>query len=355
MDFRRIKYLTKRINSVFMTTLEEIKRCDNKKSVLQQAHEIISLYKRYRCAPIHYFEHGLYEVGADKYMEYIPERVIAAFQGAANPKVSIGQIANKVNLAILLKSRGISCIPFYFYIDAEGGIWSSPEAPLGVNDAIEFSYGTPLFVKAISGQVGEGAMRLSAGGGVDKSALLSLRDRIFQPIIINHGLIAKVNPDCLNTVRIDTLVQNGEAFVNAAIIKFGQAGSITDHYAHGSIVVGIDLETGKLQDTGVTKAKYGRNFYDKHPQSGVLFKDIQIPFWPRLVELVKLAALAVQPNMTIGWDVAVTPDGPMIVEANQAGDVFMLQDAWGPLGKTKLGETALAYWLNRFNVPGKLA
>ena len=42
----------------------------------------------------------------------------------------------------------------------------------------------------------------------------------------------------------------------------------------------------------------------------------QVPFWSETLELVKAAALVNTDNRSIGWDVAITNDGPELIEGN---------------------------------------
>jgi hypothetical protein len=42
--------------------------------------------------------------------------------------------------------------------------------------------------------------------------------------------------------------------------------------------------------------------------------------WNAVVELGKKAALAFLPSKCLGWDIAVTPAGPVLIEANRYWD-----------------------------------
>ena len=55
---------------------------------------------------------------------------------------------------------------------------------------------------------------------------------------------------------------------------------------------------------------------ERHPDSGVRFRDFLVPQWPMLREAAKHAAAAFPEFRTVGWDVALTPDGPVILEGN---------------------------------------
>ena len=64
-----------------------------------------------------------------------------------------------------------------------------------------------------------------------------------------------------------------------------------------------------------------------------------VPFWAEALELVQHAHRVGFPKfVTLGWDVALTPDGPVLLEANSGWGALALQQVFGPLGLTPLSE-----------------
>ena len=59
---------------------------------------------------------------------------------------------------------------------------------------------------------------------------------------------------------------------------------------------------------------------DTHPKTGLRFDDFQVLLLDDACLLVKETALKFLPIRQIGWDAAITPDGPMIVEGNMWND-----------------------------------
>jgi hypothetical protein len=51
-----------------------------------------------------------------------------------------------------------------------------------------------------------------------------------------------------------------------------------------------------------------------HPKTGVCFDQFRLPFWSEVCSLVKETAIKFLPVRTIGWDVAITPNSPVILE-----------------------------------------
>ena len=69
-----------------------------------------------------------------------------------------------------------------------------------------------------------------------------------------------------------------------------------------------------------------------------------LPDWPDALELVRSAHRAIPELVFVGWDIAFTPTGPVIVEANHDPDVNILQRSQRrPLGESRFAELIAHY------------
>lgn len=107
----------------------------------------------------------------------------------------------------------------------------------------------------------------------------------------------------------------------SAVLRMSIAG-VTDNFAQGGIAVGIDIEKGSLKK--VAKDKYG-NRYFKHPKTNWAFDEARLPFWNEIIETVIKAAKVLSEVRLIGWDIALTDEGPLILEANRKSDFYLSQ------------------------------
>ncbi len=57
-----------------------------------------------------------------------------------------------------------------------------------------------------------------------------------------------------------------------------------------------------------------------HPDSGVVFDGFVVPRFFEAVDLVKACHSLLPGLHSIGWDVAVTPEGPVLLEGNDDWD-----------------------------------
>lgn len=111
--------------------------------------------------------------------------------------------------------------------------------------------------------------------------------------------------------------------------------------------MGIDMDTGRLlegsYDVGYTGTVSPPLL--AHPDTNVRFNDIVLPYWPELKETVTRAASMVSGLPYIAWDVAITPEGPCIVEGNGRSDLSMVQTQGGGLMSPEIKQ-----WWKQFNI-----
>lgn len=155
---------------------------------------------------------------------------------------------------------------------------------------------------------------------------ISFNNHLIQEYIIQHEDMSRLNPSSVNTIRIVTTRWNTETHILGALVRIGaEKDSIIDNASQGGTFVGI-TEDGKLK-------KYGK-YFDKpreeiHPVTGIKYEGYKIPYWKEAVDLVKSLHPYFYGLATIGWDVAITPTGPVILEINSNYCMKMLQMAVG--------------------------
>ncbi len=65
---------------------------------------------------------------------------------------------------------------------------------------------------------------------------------------------------------------------------------------------------------------FGLHEVERHPTTGLNLLGVQPPMWNDIVNLGKKAALAFLPSRCLGWDIAMTSAGPVLIEANRYWD-----------------------------------
>ena len=65
---------------------------------------------------------------------------------------------------------------------------------------------------------------------------------------------------------------------------------------------------------------FGLHEVERHPVTGQRLVGLQPPMWSEVVKLGTSAALAFLPSRCLGWDIAKTSAGAVLIEANRYWD-----------------------------------
>ena len=96
-----------------------------------------------------------------------------------------------------------------------------------------------------------------------------------------------------------------------------------DNFNAGGMVAPIDIKTGKIIYPAVNKKNL---VFDIHPETNTPIQGFQIPEWELVKSLVLEAAKVVPQVGLVGWDVAISDHGPLLIEGNEfpGHDIYQL-------------------------------
>lgn len=166
--------------------------------------------------------------------------------------------------------------------------------------------------------------RYTAGGLVDRLEGDREYDSfLFQERLRNHAELERLTESgALLTVRIMSWVDRaGSVSIPDAVgLKVTLGDAVTDNIGdgdRGNALCPVDLQGGTLGPAVIASVELlGCRSFERHPRTGIAFAEVRLPFWAETIELAKGAARLLLPLRSIGWDIAITPTGPVIVEAN---------------------------------------
>ncbi len=182
-----------------------------------------------------------------------------------------------------------------------------------------------FMVKPEDGRGGDGIRRVQTDDAdFDPEALFSgiidhEKGAILEGRIKQSEIMASFHPDSVNTVRVGTLVRDNHVEPLFSFAKFGRGGNCVDNGAGGGILASVDIETGVIKTAGKTESCEQYLF---HPDTGRQIIGFQIPEWKELIDLVKTLALMLPEQFFIGWDMAHTDQGWVLVEGNRLSPFF---------------------------------
>lgn len=238
-----------------------------------------------------------------------------------------------------LTSLGIATPKNLYYVD------SGKIIDLSTNKYIDFteliSKEINVFVKPLAGMLGENIFNLKIQNQklfknnepINEVELMSIFNSgkfIIQEKIKQHNVLDKIFPFSVNTMRIQSVLTEKEVIPFCVKIRFGNNNNFIDNWAKGGVLVGVDINTGKLHKDGFLKPEYGTRVTE-HPFSKIKFEDFTVPYFHEAIELIKKAHSYFYGIHSIGWDVAITPDGPTIIEANHRWEISSTQATHGGL------------------------
>ncbi|MDQ1127249.1 hypothetical protein QE428_002282 [Microbacterium sp. SORGH_AS 505] len=169
------------------------------------------------------------------------------------------------------------------------------------------------------------------GGGIDLHAVAPDVDAarfraevtakgqtVLDEFIVQHPEMSALYPDAVNTVRLITFLdEEDRVHLLAAVLRIGN-GDVIDNFASGGMFTMLD-DDGIAMYPGVDK---NSNVYREHPVTGTPIVGFQVPEYGRVLDLVAALARRTPEAPYVGWDIAITPAGPVVIEGNHNSSVF---------------------------------
>jgi len=173
-----------------------------------------------------------------------------------------------------------------------------------------------LFIKPTDTSGGTGILRLQLGDKIDLGEIQFNKDYIVEKGLIQHAELDKINPSCINSLRVISIKENKNIYIPSCFLRIGIGTSFVDNASAGGFFVNYDLRKNLLDGIGFTKVGNGGKLYTLHPNTKFSFKDKKLPYPEKIELLIKRAAQLFPDKNLIGWDIAYTADGPVILEGN---------------------------------------
>ncbi len=173
-----------------------------------------------------------------------------------------------------------------------------------------------IFVKPLNGTHGDNMQKIEISEWKDKNLYQYLmKEHLFlaEELVIQNEIMSSLNPSSINTIRVISIYKNNKSKIIAAYSRIG-CGKIVDNFNAGGMVAPIDIKTGKIAYPAVNKKNM---VFEKHPETDTIIQDFQIPQWDEVKELVLEAAKVVPQVGLVGWDVAISNHGPLLIEGNE--------------------------------------
>jgi len=332
--------------------------------------QTIRLCEREGFLPDEAYQFGLFqpELSPEILGQYFSKKSMTRLQSLLNPKSWIYATEDKGIFYRFAEAWGIPIPRLYALYYRKSPGWALPNIVLSdkkawtryLEDHVPedfvmkpcrgvYGRNVRIFIKSNEGFQSPFGEKYSAGEIYDLMAKDPVYDRyVIQERLVNHpDIVQLTGTPYLQTVRISTLMdENDKCHILHSSFRMVMGDQVIDNFSTGSsgnLLSGVVMDKGVLKQ-GITRDEKGMIAREVwiHPRTGVRIEGFRLPSWEACLRLVKESAPKFLPIRTLGWDVGLTPQGPVIVEANMF---------WDPPNQSRCGRVLLHKLKETWNLP----
>lgn len=213
-----------------------------------------------------------------------------------------------------------------------------------LRDFFDIQENYPLFAKPIDGIYSIGTLKIDnyLNGVVhlkgysetriedlfEYMGKISKTGYIIQKVLPANRTFAESSADVIPSVRALVLLSDSVK-INSAIIKIPFKDSIADNFWRtGNALGAVDHATGNIKRIVINGPTGHEVVSDDGSQLSRLLGS-KVPYWTDICAQVEKAATVFSPVRTQSWDIAISSDGPVLMEFNFGGDLNLHQIAHG--------------------------
>jgi hypothetical protein len=152
---------------------------------------------------------------------------------------------------------------------------------------------------------------------------------VFQRRLSPHRDVRRICGDRLATVRLITIIADGEPILLRSTWKIPAGGNVADNFwRKGNLLGQLEPETGRVQRV-LRGVGVGLEELTHHPDTGAPIQGMVVPNWRDVARFAIEGARVVKDLPLIGWDIASVDGGAVMIELNHNPDFLLTQLADG--------------------------
>lgn len=341
---------------LFKYTVGKVKpyyRFSATKSIFFIFKDLVVWYFREGCIHMNYYMQGLNKKEIN-IGDFIGKREFQKIQEKAASILKLKTMHNHLSFDLvtkdkfycgsILKANGITTFEALLLISGTKVIGLQER----LGNSLAYLKNGKYFFKNVIKESGEGVIgfEIKEGKVIMKNKIYGYDEAIealkggvwlVQPRYVSHKAIQLINSSALNTTRIYTILGVDGVDYLGGYQAFATDGAPIDSWQFGSVYVAIDVDEETLKPYGITSLSDKRDgvLYE-HPNSKIKFEAYKLPELKKAVDLCKRAHAFFYGVYVIGWDIALTDEGPMVVEVNERPGINVLQSLDGGVRKNIL-------------------
>ena len=174
-----------------------------------------------------------------------------------------------------------------------------------------------FIVKPIDDTGGHGVEKITVDKKTDINnlydKLINNNQALVEECVIQHKDMAKLAEKSVNTLRIVTITVDDVTHVMLRVIRIGNGINAVDNFHSGGMFAYFD-ENGIITTPAADREGI---VYENHPFTNVKIKGYKIPYYQEAIDMAIKASKVIPEIKYIGFDIAITDNGPVIIEGNE--------------------------------------
>ncbi len=268
-------------------------------------------FVRYGCVINHYIYGHFYQLRSYERKKAFTFRIWKRIIHKANDQSVIHFLKNKVDF---------NCL----YADFLGRDWLYSKEMTIVQFKDFVNKHKEAIIKPMDGMEGDGISLCKFESDIESLFnTFKQKELLIEERIIQHPEMVFGNSS-VNTIRVYTIFneRTGSVHLLKTVVRAGIGSSIVDNSHSGGCAYEIDKQKGYIISSSY--CANGLVTYI-HPQTDICMLGRKIPYWAEVLKLCDKAARKLPKCRLIGWDVAITKDGPILIEGNHMPDLDMIE------------------------------
>lgn len=164
---------------------------------------------------------------------------------------------------------------------------------------------------------------------IRKLKLMRKEDFVVQALVKQSSFLAQLNEPSVNTIRISTWLDEEKCVPLAALIRVGQGNVRTDNWHTGGALIGVDIETGKLNSEALlndlSRSPILANGFDLSKE------ELYVPNFEKIVKAVTKSHPRMPYIKVLSWDMTLDENNePTMIECNFRGETQIHEMVGGP-------------------------
>lgn len=145
------------------------------------------------------------------------------------------------------------------------------------------------------------------------ACIRSAGNGIVEEYICQDAVLNELNPKAVNVVRFYSVCSPEGSYLFAPILTVAHKNDISNG-CQDALTALVDIRTGKVLTDAVDQNEMTE--YQAHPVTGAVFQGVQLNYWKETIAMMRRAVPLAGRISNVGWDVTMTENGPVLIEAN---------------------------------------